>query len=84
MEDAALYDQLVAGIKEELGVVPDAQAVLELMKRGASGSPRRGADPAAGDHRVRDVSGGDGADSGRSGAGRSGRGGASSLRGGGS
>ncbi len=36
-EAAALYDQLVAGAKRELGIVPDWQAVLELMKRGASG-----------------------------------------------
>ena len=32
------FDQLVAGIKEELGTVTDAEAVLELMRRGASGS----------------------------------------------
>jgi hypothetical protein len=39
LEDVALYDQLVAGIKKELGLVSDAQAVLELMRRGASGEP---------------------------------------------
>jgi len=36
-EAAALFDQLVAGAKQELGVVSDWRAVLELMKRGASG-----------------------------------------------
>lgn len=36
-EAAALFDQLVAGVKQELGIVPDWEAVLELMKRGASG-----------------------------------------------
>ena len=34
-EAVAQFDQLVAGIKQEIGVVPDWQAVLELMKRGA-------------------------------------------------
>lgn len=42
-EAAALYDQLVAGAKQELGIVPDWQVVLELMKRGASG--KRGEAP---------------------------------------
>jgi hypothetical protein len=36
-EQAALYDQLVAGARAELGFVPEWQVVLELMKRGASG-----------------------------------------------
>jgi len=36
-EAAAEFDQLVACVKTELGVVADWRAVLELMKRGASG-----------------------------------------------
>jgi hypothetical protein len=35
---AAEYDQLLAAVRAELGVVPDWQAVLELMRRGASGA----------------------------------------------
>jgi hypothetical protein len=35
---AAEFDQLLAAIRAEVGVVPDGQAVLELMRRGASGA----------------------------------------------
>jgi hypothetical protein len=37
LEEAAVYDQLLAGIKEELGIVSNREALLELMRRGASG-----------------------------------------------
>jgi hypothetical protein len=37
-EQAARFDQLVAGLRKEVGVVAGADAMLELMTRGASGA----------------------------------------------
>ncbi len=38
LQEAALYDQLLAGARRELGVLPDGDVALQLMLRGASGA----------------------------------------------